>query len=199
MKLLVTLICLFAAMLLTACPQDSGSTATDNSSDSTGSVASPAEDSASSDQDEAGHSDDEHATADDASQDEEGMDGDAANPCSEETELTIEEQVKAPVEAMAESMRDYYGAGFRACFHPESPELEEMLEMYNEFKTLNQSVEITRLDINELQAEGEEQFAVLDYEFTFYQRPGNEEVKKESGLMTVVPGEDGNWLIIDLE
>lgn len=104
-----------------------------------------------------------------------------------ETEAAMQ-AVRNMVQALADGEAD----AFKACFHPESPELEEMTAMYEDWQGGGNTISITSLSVDTAMAG----HAVVDYEFSISKAGAAAE--SEDGKMEMQLNEQGSWVIMDI-
>ncbi|MCB1220771.1 MAG: hypothetical protein H7A35_05025 [Planctomycetales bacterium] len=196
MRYLSVLCLLLIALLASACPQgagdQAGSSAAPAGSASSGAASVDADDSSAGDT-VSTESDAEaiaraHGTPVNGSDD-----ADADKPVNP---AAVGEEAEAAMQVVRD-MAKYLVTGerdsFIACFHPESPELEEMTGMFDSKQGSITAVQVVNLEVKEAM----KGFAMVDYEFSISE--SGKEAETESGSMELRQAEDGHWQIYDLD
>ena len=100
---------------------------------------------------------------------------------------------KQAIRDMVQALVDRDLAKFTKSFHPDSPELEEMLNMFNDWQDSGNTIEIASLEVQEAM----QGLALVEYEISISEA-GNE-AEAEKGKMEMMLNDDGAWVIMDME
>ena len=103
------------------------------------------------------------------------------------------EAIKLGVQDMVKALQDGDREAFQACFTADSPELEEMLAMFDDWQGSGNTIEISKLEVSEAM----KIHAIVEYEFSISEAGAAAE--PEDGKMEMLVNDAGKWVIQDID